>query len=106
GLAPLFEPRVEAVDVRLHLLLASLVDDLAPHHSAGVGAAVARRRELALHVVHALAEHDRDAGGALGEDHHLHRLARAGDAYRDLFDVHAVIVTEKRSVRISGAKAE
>src|SRR5882672_9912706 len=87
--ARLFQARVEAVDVRLHLLLAALVDDLAAGDGAGVGAAVARRRKLALHVVHAFAEHDRDPGRALGVDHHLHGLPGGGDAHRDLLDVHA-----------------
>src|SRR5262245_25137731 len=61
------QPRIEPVDVRLHLRDAAFVDDLAPHDLAGVGEAVARRRERALHAVHALAQHHLDRLRALAE---------------------------------------
>src|SRR2546426_1859359 len=55
----LAQRRIEPVDIRLDLLAASLVDDLAPHHLADIGHCVAGRGQLALHAVDALAEQDR-----------------------------------------------
>src|SRR5688572_1098448 len=54
--AGLAHVRVQAIDVGLHLLARALVDDLAPHDVAGVGEAVARRGQRALHAVHAFAD--------------------------------------------------
>src|SRR5688572_11158097 len=63
--ARLAQGGIEAVDVRLHLLAAALVHDLAAHDLAGIGEAVARRRELPPHAVHAFADHHLDEVGAL-----------------------------------------
>src|SRR5262245_32837545 len=67
----LLQPRVEPVDVRLHLRGAALVHDLAPHDLAGVGETVARGGQRALHAVHALAQHHLDRLRALAEHHDL-----------------------------------
>src|SRR4029079_14675716 len=46
--------------VRLHVVAAALVDDLASHRIADVRRGVARRDEVAPHVVDAFAQHDLD----------------------------------------------
>ncbi len=81
--------RVELLQVGLHLVAAALVDDLPPHDAAGVGHAVARRGQHALHVVHALADHHFDGLLALAEDDDLHRPAGLGLPHGDLLIVHA-----------------
>src|SRR5688572_19096664 len=86
----LADVRVQALDVGLHLVPAALVDDLAPHHAAGVGEAVARRGQRAFHAVHALADHHLDHFGALVEDDDVDRLLGLGDAHRDLFRMHGL----------------
>src|SRR5437879_7997264 len=53
----LAQRRIEPVDIRLDLLAASLVDDLAPHHLADIGHCVAGRGQLALHAVDRSEEH-------------------------------------------------
>src|SRR5262249_52521895 len=78
---------IQAVDVGLHLLAAPLVDGLASHRAAGVGETVAGRCQVALHAVHPFAQHDRDAVGALVEDHHVDRIAGLGHSQSD-FLVH------------------
>src|SRR5688572_7880481 len=65
------QARIVALDFRLHLARAALVDHFPAHHLAGVGEAVARRRELASHAVHALADHHLDDLGALVQHHHF-----------------------------------
>src|SRR5687767_1181379 len=86
--AGLAHVRVQSIDVGLHLLARALVDDLAPHDAAGVGEAVARRGQRALHAVHAFADHDLDHLDPLVEDDDLDRLLRFRYPYRDLLGVH------------------
>src|SRR5687768_3527241 len=98
--AGLAHVRVEAVDVGLHLLARALVDDLAPHDAAGVGEAVARRGQRALHAVHAFADHHLDHVRTLVEYHHVHGLASFGHAHRNFFRVHGF--SSSAGSRISG----
>src|SRR6267378_7056646 len=79
--------RIKPVDIRLNLLATSLVDDLAPHDLADVGHAVASRRQLALDVVDAFAEHHVDPLGPLVQDHDFDGLPAFG-AHLDLLVVH------------------
>src|SRR5438309_1341971 len=83
----LAQRRIEPVDIRLNLLATSLVDDLAPHHLADIGHAVAGRRQLALDVVDALAEHHVDPFRPLVQDHDFYGLPAFG-AHLDLLVVH------------------
>src|SRR6185369_844616 len=54
----LAQGRIDPVQVRLHLLGAALVDDLAAERLAGECLAIRCRRQFALDAMHALAEHD------------------------------------------------
>src|SRR6267378_2013496 len=69
---------IKPVDIRLNLLSTSLVDDLAPHDLADIGHAVASRRQLALDVVDALAEHHVDPFRPLVQNHDLYGLPAFG----------------------------
>src|SRR6267378_6755455 len=81
--------RIKPVDIRLNLLATPLVDDLAPHYLADIGHAVASRRQLALDVVDAFAEHYVDPFRPLVQDHDLDGLPVFG-AHLDFFIVHEV----------------
>src|SRR6267143_7267640 len=87
----LAQRRIEPVDIRLNLLAASLVDDLAPHDLADIGHCAAGRGQLALDAVDALAEHYVDPFRPLVQDHDLDGLAAFG-AYLDFFIVHEVLI--------------
>src|SRR2546428_3399220 len=87
----LAQRRIEPVDIRLNLLAASLVDDLAPHDLADIGHCVAGRGQLALHAVDALAEHHVDPFRPLVQDHDLDGLSAFG-AYLDFLVAHVVSI--------------
>jgi len=80
--------RVQPVNVRLNLLATALVNNFPPHHGAGVRAAIASRRQFALHIVDTLAEHDLYSLGALAQHYDVNRLTPIGHAYLDLLCVH------------------
>src|SRR2546427_9389167 len=87
----LAQRRIEPVDIRLNLLAASLVDDLAPHDLADIGHCAAGRGQLALDAVDALAEHHVDPFRPLVQDHDLDGLSAFG-AYLDFLVAHAVSI--------------
>src|SRR5262245_39637184 len=80
--------RVEPVNIRLHLVTAALVDNLAAQRVADVSETVSGRRERAPDAMSACAEHDLYPVGTLAEDDDIQRLPGLGDAYRDFFVVH------------------
>jgi hypothetical protein len=84
--------------VRLHSAIAYITpaDKLAGRAEAiwaarreKLAQAVARRRELAFHVVNTLPEHHLDPFRSLGEHHHFEHLPGLGIADLDLFRIHA-----------------
>src|SRR6267143_5836340 len=87
----LAQRRIEPVDIRLNLLAAPLVDDLAPHDLADIGHRVAGRGQLALDAVDALAEHYVDPFRPLVQDHDLDGLSVFG-THLDFFIVHEVSI--------------
>src|SRR3990170_3760002 len=80
--------RIEPLDIGLDLLAAPFVHDLPSHHRPGVGKPVAGRRQRALDVVDAFADHHLDMLGPLVEHHDLDDLPGFGYPYLDLLDVH------------------
>src|SRR5262249_43303701 len=82
---------VELVEIGLDLLPASLVDKFPAPHAPGVGQAHAGRRQLALDVVNAFAEHDLYPVGPLAVDHDVQRLPGFCYAHLDLLGVHRIL---------------
>src|SRR5208283_3210839 len=80
-----------ASEVSLHVFAAALVDDFAPLGVAHVCRAVARRHQVAAHVVHALPEHDLYHVQTLVQDDDLEGLTTAGDTHLNLFIVHVAV---------------
>src|SRR3970282_382274 len=76
--------RIEPVDIGLDLLAAPLVYDLPPHHRRGIGQPVAGRRQRALDVVDAFADHHLDMLGPLVVHHDLDDLPGFRYPYLDL----------------------
>src|SRR6185503_7972811 len=75
-------------EIRLDVLAAALVDDFPAQRFPGVGHAVAGRREIHTHVVHALSEHDGDRVESLAEDDDIEHLSGCGHADLNLVLCH------------------
>src|SRR5690242_14902373 len=93
--------RVGAPDVGFDFRAALLVDDLAPHRVTDISHAVARRRELAAHAMHAFSEDDLDHAGALAKHDNLEALIACGNANTDLLGGHGTV----RGVWLASVKA-
>src|SRR5947199_3176426 len=81
--------RLRLVDVGLHLVASSLVDDFTSPNIPHVGLSGTRRRQLALDVVDAFADDDLDVTRTLAQDHDLEQLSAFRDTHLDFFRVHA-----------------
>ena len=84
--------RIQAIDVRLHLLAGSLIYDLASHDAAGISLPGTGRRQIAGDVVYALTQHDLNAIGALLEHHHIDEITGLGDTDGDGFVFHGIVI--------------
>src|SRR4051812_1738350 len=93
-------------EIGLHLLARALVDDLAAHRVAHIGAAGWRRAELAAHVVDAFAEHHLDPFDALVQNGHIDGLAGARNADGDFLGVHESTRRVYRQARITPVNAD
>jgi len=70
-----FQRRIDLIQIRLHLFATALVDHLPTHNTACIGVPVPGRDEIALHVVHPLADNDGNQVDTLVQDDHFHGSA-------------------------------
>ena len=89
--AGLAHNRIQFVDVRLNLLTAALIHDLASHHAAHKRLPGARGCQCAPDAMRAFTQNHFDAVGALVQHHDLHQLAGFGDAHFYFFVGHGIL---------------
>lgn len=83
--------RIKPFDIGLNLLATSLVYNLAPHRTAGVGQPVASRRQVAPDIVDAFTEDNLYPFGSLAQNYEVQGLSTFGYPYLDFLVIHEII---------------